>query len=95
MLHRDSAECRRLRSPASQFQPTRAVQGPPTPSPTPLTLSFGSRSLLRVCLIYPRYQAATDRSSDRSARARAANLALLRMMHNYRNYVAPEHGTAT
>ena len=39
----------------------------------------------------PRHRAATGRSSDRSARA--ANLALMRMMHNYRNYVAPEYGT--
>ena len=41
--------------------------------------------------IRPRHRAATGRSSDRSARA--ANLALMRMMHSYRNYVAPEHGT--
>lgn len=39
----------------------------------------------------PRHRAATGRSSDRSARA--ANLALMRMMHNYRIHVAPEHGT--
>jgi len=54
MLHRDSAECRRLRSPASWFQPTRAVQGPAHARLPRLWLSLSKAvSLCRVYALYP------------------------------------------
>ena len=83
MQHRDSAECRRLCSPAFMI-PAHTCSAGAAHAVSHASDSRSSPSLCRVYALFTHAIRLAGRSSDRPAFSQQ-NLALMRRMHNYRN----------